>query len=669
MTTTAPSPPTAVWTPVGTGPQRFLAQAEAQGPEKTALRQKEFGIWREWTWPESVEHVRAVTLGLMRLGARRGDKICTVGDNDRFHFWAYMGLQAAGAVQVGLFTDARPEEMAYVINHSDATFVMAKDQEQCDKMLAIKDDIPNVKRIIYWDDKGLWNYDEPWLMPFDELLALGRELAEQEPNRFLTEVALGDAGDLAMLCYTSGTTGLPKGVMLSHDNILSAINLYQTVDPRLPTDNHVSFMPMSWIAEPILGIAAHVTAGVVLNFPEEPETVRQNIREIAPEMLFYNSRLWDSLVATVQVQMNDASWINRKLYEAFLPVGYEMADIRFTGDEAGLGLRTRYTLGDWLVFGPLRNQMGLSRVRAAYTAGSALSPDAMRFFHALGINLKQIYGVTEVTGGATLHRDNDIKFASVGQPAPGIDIRTSPEGELQIAGPTVMQGYYKNDEATASDILVEPDGTRWFRTGDAGYIDEDGHIIYLDRVKDLLTLANGERFSPQFIEGRLKFSPYIRDVMAVGGETRDFVTALIIIDFENTGQWAEKNRLPYTTFVDLSQKPQVYDLVRAAVEDVNATLPPAARVRRFVLMHKEFDADEAEMTRTRKLRRGFLYDRYSEIIEALYDGSETIQVRAPVRYQDGREGFIETEIHLMTLAAPPSDNSENIDKTEEVTGT
>ncbi len=356
-------------------------------------------------------------------------------------------------------------------------------------------------------------------------------------------------------------------------------------------------------------------------------------------------------MATVQVQMNDASWINRTLYKRFLPVGYRMADTRLANREPGAGLRLAYGLGDVLVFAPLRNQMGMSHVRAAYTAGSALSPDAMRFFHALGINLKQIYGSTEVTGGATIHRDNDIKFASVGQPLPDVTIRTSAEDEIQIAGPTVMLGYYKDPAATERDVLVEPDGRRWFRTGDAGYIDEDGQVIYLDRVKDMITLANGERFSPQFIEGRLKFSPYIRDVMAIGGKTHDYVTALVIIDFETVGQWAEKNRIGYTTFVDLSQKPEVYRLVRQAVEEVNATLPPAGHIRRFVLMHKEFDADEAEMTRTRKLRRGYLSERYGAIVESLYNGSETIEVRAPVRYQDGSEGFIETEIRILTLDA------------------
>lgn len=637
-------------TTAATLPQYFLTQVQNQPADKIAMRQKEYGVWREYTWADSYGQVRDLAMGLMTLGVPRGGTVCTIGDNDRQHVWSYLAIQAIGAVHVGLFTDATADEMAYVIDHCDATVVMAKDQEQCDKLLNIRERIPKVRQVIYWDERGLWSYDDPWLMAFEDVQARGRRALEDELNRFETEVALGRGGDVAMICYTSGTTGLPKGVMLSHENVLSAIDLYQQVDPRYDTDNHVSFMPLGWIAEPILGIGAHVYTGVIMDFPEEPETVRENVREISPEMLFYSARLWEGLVSSVQARMQDANWLNRQFYKTFLPVGYRMADTKLSGQTPGAGLRAANAVADTLLFGPLRDQLGLSRVRAAYTAGAALSPDVIRFFHALGVNLKQIYGSTEVSGGATVHRDDDIKFASVGPPAPGIEIRTSPEGELQIAGRTVMVGYYKNPEATEQDILVDEDGRRWFRTGDAGYIDDDGHVIYLDRVKEMQSLSGGERFSPQFIETRLRFSPYIRDAMAVGGETRPFVTALIIINYDNIGQWAERHRLPYTTFVDLSQKPETYALVRQAVEDVNESLPPETRIRRFVLMHKEFDADEAEMTRTRKLRRTLLYDRYDDIIEAMYRGDETIDVRAPVRYQDGTEGFIETEIRVMELA-------------------
>jgi long-chain acyl-CoA synthetase len=388
--------------------------------------------------------------------------------------------------------------------------------------------------------------------------------------------------------------------------------------------------------------------GVIINFPEAPETVRENIRELAPEGLLYNSRLWDGILSTVQVRMNDATWINRKLYDVFLPIGYQVADKRFNKEPIGLGLQVAYRVADWAVFAPLRDQLGLSQVRAAYTGGSVLSPDAMRFFHALGINLKQVYSSTETTASATVHRDGDIKFASVGTAAPGVDIRISEEGEILIAGPIIFQGYYKNPEATKKSFVRDEEGRRWFSTGDAGHISKDGHLIYFERLKNIITLANGERFSPQFIEGRLKFSPYIRDVMTIGSQIREFVSALIIIDFDNVGNWAEKRNIGYTTFTDLSQKPEVYELIHQAVVQVNQNLPEAARVRRFVLMHKEFDADESEMTRSRKLKRGVLVERYSEIIEAMYQAVERIGIKGAVRYQDGSESIIETDIKIMS---------------------
>lgn len=627
-------------------PQYLLQQVNRQPEDKVALRQKELGIWQEFTWRDSYAEIEALALGLSALGLERGDHVATVGDNDRQYLWAYLAVLALGGVQIGLFTDAPASEMAYIIDQSEAKFAFAKDQEQCDKLLEAREQLPRVRRVIYWDEQGLWDYDDPWLVSFEEVQALGRELAAAQPERFIREIEQGRRDELAVLCYTSGTTGLPKGAMLTHANLIAATSAYNEVDPRYDTDNHVSLLPLGWIAEHVLGVAPHVMYGIIMNFPEEPETVRENVREIAPEGILYNSRLWDNLVSTIQVRMSDANWFYRKLYDLFLPVGYKVADRKLANEPVGAGLNLTYKAADWLLFAPLRDQLGLSHVRSAYTAGAALSPDAMRFFHGMGVNLKQIYGSTEVAGGATIHRDGDIKFASVGQPIPGVEMRVSEEGELEIAGPTVFRGYYKNPEATEKAFDIDETGRRWFRTGDAGYIDEDGHVIYLDRLKDMITLANGEKFSPQFIEGRLKFNPYIRDVMAVGGETRDFVTALVIIDFGNVGHWAEKQGIGYTTFADLSQKPEVYDLVYQAVREVNENLPPAGRVRRFALMHKEFDADEAEMTRTRKLRRGFLAERYGDIIEAMYSGADRVSVKAPVRYQDGTEGFVETEVKI-----------------------
>lgn len=625
-------------------PQYFLQTVQKYGQKKVALRQKEFGIWREFNWQESYQQVQQFSLGLLALGLKRGDHVSTVGDNDRQYFWGYLGILALGGVQVGLFTDAIASEMAYIIDHSDSKFVLAKDQEQCDKMLEIRSQIPKVKNVIYWDEHGLSNYNDPWLISYEEVQAKGRTWQEQ--NQFEQEIAKGKSEDLCILCYTSGTTGLPKGAMLSHSNLIKVTGSFYQVDARYDTDNHISLLPLGWIAEHALGVAPHVMYGLMVNFPEEPETVQANVREIAPEGILYNSRLWDNLVGMVQVRINQSSYLNRKLYEWFLPTGYKVADAQFKKESINFLTHLQYRLGNLLVFAPIRNQLGLSKIRYAYTAGAALSPDAMRFFHALGINLKQIYGSTEVTGGVTVHRDGDVRFDTVGQPMPEVTIRIADDGEIQIGGPTVFVGYYKNPEKTSEALAIDPDGKRWFRTGDAGYLDKDGHVVYQDRVKEMITLSNGERFSPQFIEGRLKFSPYIKDVMAVGGKNQQFVTALIVIDFANMGNWAERRGIGYTTFTDLAQKPEVYQLVLGVVQKANENLPINGRVKRFVLMHKEFDADESEMTRSRKLKRNVLYDRYQEIIEGMYAGKSTIRIRSIIKYQDGSEGIVETSLTI-----------------------
>lgn len=613
-----------------TVPQHFLRQVESRGADEVALRQKEFGIWREFSWQESCEQVVKFGLGLRELGLARGDHVATIGDNDRQYLWAYLGLLAVGGVQVGLFTDASEEEVAYIIDHSDARFILAQDQEQVDKMLAIRARIPKVERVIYWDERGLWAYDDTWLATYDGVCRLGEEAAAREPTRFEEEVGQGRHSDLAVLCYTSGTTGRPKGAMISHENLVRATGSFTQVDPLRDGDNHVSLLPLGWIAEHAWGVAPHCVYGMVMNFPESPETVREDVREIAPQRVLYNSRLWDALLGTIQVRMAESSWINRKLYEIFLPVGRRLADRKLAGEAVSPGLRLAYSIGDWCLFQPLRDKLGFINLRAGYTAGGALSPDAMRFFHALGINLKQIYGLTEVTGSGTIHWDGDIKFASVGRPGAGVFVRTAEDGEIQIGGLMVFQGYYNNDDATA-EAVIEENGERWFRTGDAGHIDEDGHLIYLDRMRDMITLANGERYAPQFIEGRLKFSPYILDVMAVGGPAQEYVTAMIVINFDNVSSWAEREGIMFTTFADLAQKAEVCELVRQAVEEVNAELPPPSRVRRFVLLHKEFDADESEMTRSRKLRRDVLYTRYAGMIETMYAGQEWIHVQTSVK--------------------------------------
>jgi long-chain acyl-CoA synthetase len=625
-------------------PKLLVSGYQKYGDQKTAMRQKELGIWQSYSWADSYNHVRRLCLGLVSLGLQRGDKVCIIGDNDPQYFWAQLAVQAAGGVTVGIFTDSIPSEIQYIVDHSDATFVFAKDQEQCDKLLAIRQQVPKVRRVIYWEEKGLWSYDEPWLISFEAVEALGQALDEEQPHLFDELVAQGKGDDLAIFCYTSGTTGPPKGAMITHRNLIAGCDITMNVDPRTDTDEYVSFLPPAWITENVLGLTVHLRTGMIVNFPEAPETVRENIREIAPQALLFSSRLWENLVAMVQVRIANSSAINRFLYRLFMPVGYKVAQMRFEeGRRVSLPWRLLYALGDVAVFRPLRDKLGLINVKSAYTAGAALSPDVVRFFRAIGVNIKQLFGSTEAQVH-TLHIGDDVKFETVGVPPPGMELKIADNGEILVRGPTVFRGYYKNPEATAKALT---DG--WFHTGDAGYMDEDGHLIYLDRVKDLLELASGEKFSPQYIEGRLKFSPYIKDAMAIGGAERAFVTAIINIDFDNVGRWAEGRGLAYTTFVDLSQKPEVYDLIRADVERVNRTLPPPARVRKFVLLHKEFDPDEAELTRTRKLRRRFMETRYGEMIEAMYSGRDSVMVRAEVKYRDGRTGIVETAIKVCSL--------------------
>ncbi len=631
--------------------QHWLARVhQYRGTQKIAVRQKDLGIWLSYTWDQEYEQVSRFCMGLVKQGLKPGDRVAIIGDNDREYLWASLAIMAAGATVVGLFTDVTPNEVEYVVGHSDATFVLAGDQEQCDKLLEVKDKLPLVKRVVYWDERGMWDYHDPWLANFRTVVRQGQEMGETLDTEFEAMIASGSPEQAAMFCYTSGTTGLPKGTILSHANFVYAVQAFGQVDPRRDTDNYLSFLPLAWIAGAALDIAPHAVDGVILNFAESPETVREIIREIAPDALLYNSRLWETLVAGIRARMMDSSWINRLLYRIFLPVGYRVAEYQFRKQSVPLPWQVLHQFGKAAFFTPLLGQHGLHRARDAYTAGAALSPDVVRFFRALGLPLRQIYGSTEVTGGALIHRRDDVKFESVGQPVPGSEMMISEEGEILLAGPGVFLGYHKDPEETGEALSTDSQGVRWLHTGDAGHIDDDGHLIYLDRVKDMIELATGEKYSPQYIEGRLKFSPYISHALTIGDKTQEYVTAMITIDFENVGRWAEKRGLAYTTFTDLSQKRDVYALVREDVEQVNQSLPESGRVSKFVLLHKEFDADEGEMTRTRKLRRGFLAEKYADIIHSLYSQDRTIEVSAKVKYQDGREGTIRTTLEIENLA-------------------
>lgn len=624
-------------------PKAFLASVARFG-DRVAMRKKRLGIWQEYTWRQCYQHVHDFCLGLVSLGLQRGEKVAIIGENDPEFYWAEIAIHSAGGVSTAIFTDASPQELGYIVTNSNSVFLLAHDQEQCDKALELRDQLPQVRKVIYWEERGLWNYNDPWLLSFEQVEALGRDYARQHPGLFEQLVAQGSGEDIAIFSYTSGTTSLPKGAMIRHRNLLYANWNIEEVAPRRPEDNYVSFSPLAWITEQSLGLTAHLLYGFQVNFPEGPETVQNDIREIAPSALLFPSRIWEGMARTMQVRLNDSSWINRALFALFMPIAYRIIDREDAGQPIGWPLRALRALGEVAVLRPLRDKIGMTQMRDAITSGAALSPDVLRFFRAIGVELKSLYGSTEVQG-ATMHYPGEVKLASVGVPVPGVELKIAENNEIRIRSRAVFAGYYQDDHKTAEAF----DEEGFFRTGDAGYVDQDGHLIYLDRVSDMIELANGESFSPQYIEGRLKFSPYIQDVMAVGGFDMHYVTAIININFDSVARWAEKNRIAFTTFVDLSQKPEVYDLIKKEVERVNETLPPAARVKKFVILHKAFDADEAELTRTRKLRRRALEQKYGMMLDAMYNNLEQVLVSAEVKYRDGRTGVVETAVRVCSV--------------------
>jgi long-chain acyl-CoA synthetase len=628
-------------------PKLLKRNFERFGDKKVAMRKKIYGIWKSYTWKDYYENVKYFSLGLVSLGLEPGDKVTILGDNDPQWFWAELATQAAGGTALGIFTDSAPAEVKYITDHSDSKFVVARDQEQVDKMLDLKGELPKLKRVIYWDPLGLASYHDPILMSFEKVMGLGRSFEEAHPQVFEENVEKGNGEDIACFCYTSGTTGLPKGVMIPHRGLIAAMQKQFGFDPWSETDEYVSYMSPAWSPEQALGITGGLLSALTVNFLEEPETVNENIREIGPDILAFSSRLWESLVSTIQAKITDASSLKRLCYNLAFPVGYKVADLKFEKKEPNLFWKALYAICNQVVFRPLRDKHGVLKNRYSYTAGAVLSPDAFRFFRAMGLNLKQIFASTEAMT-ITLHRDDDIRPETVGELLPETEGRITDEGEIAVRSECVVPGYYKNPEETEKALK-----NGWFYSGDGGHIDETGHLIYWDRVVDLLELADGSKFSPQYIEGRLKFSPYIKDIMAMGGKERAYITAIINIDFANVGRWAEAHHIPYTTFADLSQKPQVVELIRKDTDKVNRYLPESARVRKWVLLHKEFDPDEAELTRSRKLRRPFIEERYRGLVSALYGEETEFAVEAEVRYRDGRKGVLRTPLKINLSGSAP----------------
>ncbi|PJF43918.1 MAG: long-chain fatty acid--CoA ligase [Phototrophicales bacterium] len=621
---------------------KLLRENARKYPNRVALREKRFGIWLSITWAEYLKKVRNFALGLQQLGFQRGDFVGIIGDNRPEWVITELAAQALGGASMGVYQDSTPDEVLYLVSQADLKFLIVEDQEQVDKVIEIWDQLQGIEKVIYYDPRGLRNYSQDYLMAFPDVEALGEQVDAQEFDR---QVDMGQASDVAILGTTSGTTSRPKVALITHHNLISMGKGLMSVDPFSIDDEFLSFLPLAWIGEQMISIACGMQAGFALSFPEKAETVQADLREIAPRIIFAPPRIWENMLSEVQVKVQDADRLKRWAYHRAIQFGYYLADKRFQKQPITFSERILEHLAKFFVFNSVLDQLGLRYVKWAYTGGAALGPDVFRFFHALGVNLKQGYGQTETTGICVVHRDGDIKFQTVGLPMPGAEVSVDESGEILVRGDVRFAGYYRNEKATQEAIT--PDG--WVRTGDAGYFDEDGHLIVIDRAKDVMTLHDGTKFSPLFIENKLKFSPYIREAVVFGGGDYPFVTCFINIDFGNVGKWAENHQIAYTTYTDLAQKPEVYDLIRKEVERTNADLPPSARIYRFLLLHKELDADDAELTRTRKVRRGYIANTYQEIIDGLYSDKDSIQIESIITYQDGRTAKLTVMLRIDTM--------------------
>ncbi len=614
-------------------------------PRKVAIREKDLGIWQSYTWSQYLEQARQIALGLASLGFARGDKVAIIGDNRPQLYWAMLATQALGGVPVALYQDSIEKEMQYILDHCEARFAVVEDQEQVDKLLHVKDECPRLRSIVYDDPRGLRRYKDPCLLSLTDLQGSGEKFGRDNPGYFDQEVASGKAGDTAVICYTSGTTGQPKGTMLSHGNvILTARNAVER-EGLDENEEVMAYLPLAWVGDHIFSYAQSIVAGFVTNCPESAATVLQDLKEIGPTYFFAPPRTWENILTSVMIRIDDASWIKRRMVHVFLGVARRVERSRLAHRPVPPGDRLLYQIGRVLVYGPLRDNLGLGRIRVAYTAGEAIGPELFEFYRSLGINVKQLYGMTESSALVCIQRDGDVKLDTVGTPLPGVELRISESGEVLFRSPGVFQGYYKNPEATRETV---EDG--WIHSGDAGVIDRDGHLKIIDRAKDVGRLADGTLFAPKYLENKLKFSPCVKEAVCVGHD-RPYVAALINIDLASVGNWAERRNVSYTSYTDLAQKPEVYELIRQEVIRVNRSLAEderlrGAQIRRFLLLHKELDPDDQEITRTRKVRRGFIAEKYAVLIDALYSDRHHVAVDARVTYEDGRTGTVRADVKI-----------------------
>jgi long-chain acyl-CoA synthetase len=633
-------------TALDTFPKLLLDHAAKRG-DKVATREKDFGIWQSWSWAQVAEEIKALALGLAARGLTRGDKVAIVGDNRPRLYWTMTAAQALGAVPVPVYQDSVADEMVFVIEHAGVRCAVVEDQEQVDKRLEIKERCPQLEQIIYDDARGLRHYDQDFLHDFEAVQEEGRAFGKSHPGFLEAEIAKGKGSDDGVILYTSGTTGKPKGVVLSFDNVIATSRNSVTFDSLTADEEMLAYLPMAWVGDHIFSFGQSYVAGLCVSCPESSDTVMHDLRELGPTYFFAPPSIFENILTTVMIRMEDASRIKRKMFHYFMEVAKRCGPRILDKQPVTFGERLLYRLGDILVYGPLKNTLGFSRIRLAYTAGEAIGPDIFTFYRSLGINLKQLYGSTEASVFITMQPDGEIEPDTVGPPAPEVEIRITDDGEVMFKSPGVFQQYYKNPEATAETKTA--DG--WVHTGDAGFFDERGHLKIIDRAKDVGRLNDGSLFAPKYIENKLKFFPNIKVAVAFGHQ-RDYVACFINIDLTAVGNWAERNNIAYASYQELAGNPQVLETIKGHIEQVNRDLNADAnlsgsQIKRFLVLHKELDADDGELTRTLKVRRGFVADKFGVLIDALYGGVDQIHVETEVTFEDGRKGTIEADLEVL----------------------
>jgi long-chain acyl-CoA synthetase len=627
-----------------TFPQILATQAQLWGSDRVAIREKAYGIWESYTWFDYLDYVKHVALGLLSLGLKRGEYIGIIMDNHPEWLFSELGAQSIGGHTINLYTSSVIKELIFGLGRIQAAYVVAQDQEQVDKLLEAQKEFSHVRRVIYVDRTGMRNYqDNPWLLSFAELLALGKEEKKKNPKRFEKELKKGKPDDLALMIMTSGTMGLPKFAMLSYENVIDIAMKWLETAPIGLGDNWISITPPAWIVDQMWGMGVALCGGMVMNFPETPETIAEDLREVGPAVMITSSRFWEDLASKIRVKISDAGFIKRGLYHACQRIGEAVVDRDSAQKPIPRWLRILDRMASWIVHRSLLDRVGCSQIRAAITGGHPVSPDVIRFFRATGLNLKHAYGLTEGGGVFQVQPDGEVKPETVGKPLPRTEVKIADDQEVLIASPSNFMGYYQDPKETAATLT---DG--WLHTGDAGYIDEDGHLVIIGRKQEIMRTKAGEAFSPDFIETRLKFSPYIKEAV-IFGEGMPYITVMINIDMETVGDWAEDRQIPYTTYTDLSQQPLVEALICDEVKAVNERLPEHMKIRKLLLLYKLLDADDQELTRTGKVRRKYVYEQYNNLIKAMYKDKKELAVKGQVRYRDGHVGTIDTTVKILTL--------------------